>query len=420
MSAGVARAERARPAAVTRALAAVASFEAAFAAFVNAGYYKGAKSLAWVPVDLTALTFGLSIAAALWVVTTRGIRLPRAAIPVLGFGMAFVLFVMASLIWSPSDVYGVQKAFYVATLTSWALLGPALVIAAEPRRAARFVFFLFAFAVWLGIDATITAASSPGIPFVNVLGSNYLGVGRTLGIGSAIALTVALSQRVRPLWRFLAIAFFAVSLYLFLLVGGRGPLMATLVASLVPVVLGIGAAREGGLWLRRYLPWLLGIIVAIALGVTALATQPDPPATLRRLQVLTTSSMGGRSAATRAYWWKGAPALWAERPVAGHGVGSWPVLMSFADARAYPHDIFLEILVEEGAVGLLLFVGMLAAALAALRPWRTISADPWRLLLLMLFVNALVNAMVSGDLSDNRFLFAVAGFMAFGAAREAR
>lgn len=403
---------------LARALATLFSFEAVFAAFLNAGHYKAARSLAWVPVDLTALTFGLSILAAMWVVRGRGVRLPRAGVPILAFGAAYLLFVLTSLIWTPSSVYGPSKALFSATLTLWALVGPVLVISGDARRALRFALWLFVFALWLGVDAFVTSASNPQGNFVNVLGSNYLGVGRTIGIGSAIVLAIALAPRTKPLWRVLAASLFAVSLWLLLVVGGRGPLIAVGVASLVPLVLGVGAARGGGWVLRRYVPWLLAFVLLAAAGVAALAARPDPPPTLRRLEVLWNSSMGGTSAATRAYWWKQAPALWEQRPIAGHGVGSWPILMGFADRRSYPHDIFLETLVEEGALGLVLLLAMLAAALAALAPWRSIATDPWRLLLLMVLVNALVNAMVSGDVSDNRFLFAAAGFAAFGARRD--
>jgi hypothetical protein len=37
---------------------------------------------------------------------------------------------------------------------------------------------------------------------------------------------------------------------------------------------------------------------------------------------------------------------------------------------------------------------------------------------LMLFVNALINSMISGDLPDNRFLFAATGMLAFVGGRR--
>jgi hypothetical protein len=43
---------------------------------------------------------------------------------------------------------------------------------------------------------------------------------------------------------------------------------------------------------------------------------------------------------------------------------------------------------------------------------RNVFDETPRLIVFVLFVNTLFNAMVSGDLSDNRLLFATIGFMA--------
>ncbi len=403
------------PPVLIRGIAALFSFEAAFAAFMNAGHFKGSPEFAWVPVDLTALTFALSLLAAVGILAFRGLRVRRSALPILAFGAAFVLYVAASLLWSPSHVYGLQKAEFVGTLTLWALVGPAIVIAGEVRRMRRFLVFLLALALWIAIAAALRSAQAPGPTFLAVLGGSYLGVGRAIGIGAAIALTALLTRRLHPVVRIAAGALFGVSLYLLLLVGGRGPFLATLIASSLPLLLGIRVLVPGVVAVRRYLPWLLVIVIVAAVSITVLATSPNPPQTLRRLEYSTSATMGGSSVATRLSWYDASLRLWTERPVFGHGVGSWPILMGFADARAYPHDIVLEVLVEYGAVGLVLMIGMFGAALRNLAPWRTLRFDPWRMVLLMLFVNALVNALISGDLSDNRFLFTVAGMMAFGA-----
>jgi O-antigen ligase len=120
----------------------------------------------------------------------------------------------------------------------------------------------------------------------------------------------------------------------------------------------------------------------------------------------------GDSAAVRLDFYTAAVHLWATSPVFGHGIGSWPVLAGYGDQRAYPHNILLEIAVELGLVGLVLFVGLLAFALRALGPWHLVRQDPIRVLILMLFASMFINALVSGDLSYNRPLFAVLGLMA--------
>jgi len=114
----------------------------------------------------------------------------------------------------------------------------------------------------------------------------------------------------------------------------------------------------------------------------------------------------------RLDYYQSAISLWTKRPVFGHGIGAWPILVGLPDSQAYPHNIILEILVELGVFGLTLFTIVFLFALRQFGSLRTIRNDPWRLLILMLFFHAVVNAMVSGDISDNRLLYGILGLMA--------
>jgi O-antigen ligase len=69
-------------------------------------------------------------------------------------------------------------------------------------------------------------------------------------------------------------------------------------------------------------------------------------------------------------------------------------------------------MVELGLIGLIIFIMLLIIALKCFGPWKTVRDDPLKILIFVIFINALVNAMVSGDIPDNRFLFFVLGIMA--------
>src|ERR1035437_1758125 len=45
---------------------------------------------------------------------------------------------------------------------------------------------------------------------------------------------------------------------------------------------------------------------------------------------------------------------WLKRPLLGWGIGGWSMAYWHQDIREYPHNLFLEVLVEQGLVGLLL------------------------------------------------------------------
>ena len=135
------------------------------------------------------------------------------------------------------------------------------------------------------------------------------------------------------------------------------------------------------------------------------------PGGLTRLLHLPETILGRAIGDQRTVLMGKAISLWLQRPVLGHGCGSFPLLLGRADAKAHPQNILLEIMAELGLVGLSLFAALNFYAIRLLGPWRRLRSDPWRMLMLMLYVGALVNAMVSGDLHENRALFMALGLL---------
>ncbi|UHQ98899.1 hypothetical protein HYG81_24345 (plasmid) [Natrinema zhouii] len=94
-----------------------------------------------------------------------------------------------------------------------------------------------------------------------------------------------------------------------------------------------------------------------------------------------------------------------DAPIFGHGIGSFGVLYVGEDIRSYPHNIVLELGVEGGLVAVILF--------AAFSGWCLLCAvhnrhrDPHLIgVTVAVWVYLFANAMVTGDLSTNRMLFA--------------
>jgi O-antigen ligase len=134
---------------------------------------------------------------------------------------------------------------------------------------------------------------------------------------------------------------------------------------------------------------------------------------MERLDVLLTPTRGA-SAQVRIVSAEKSIQLWESRPAFGVGLGGFPVLAGLGDTRDYPHDLILELLAETGLVGLLLFGMVIATAIRNLGPLRALRRDPLRMALLALLVYSFTNALVSGDLVDNRSLLAFAGLCLVG------
>lgn len=111
---------------------------------------------------------------------------------------------------------------------------------------------------------------------------------------------------------------------------------------------------------------------------------------------------------TRFALYREALDLWAHSPIWGIGIGEFGIAVTGQDVQEYPHNIILELGVETGLIGVLVFVTMLIVAFA--RPVITLSAQRGLAktatrYLLVACCFALLNAMVSGDINDNRMLF---------------
>ncbi|MEE9208396.1 MAG: O-antigen ligase family protein, partial [Gemmatimonadota bacterium] len=367
--------------------------ELLFVLFLFAGRFKTDPRFDWIPVDATAALFVLSVLAGVVVLLRRG-RGPHLSGTLLAVvGLGFVAWATASYAWSVGGPYAEQKALYIATLTYWPLVAAALVFAPERRRVERLFLMILLFGLWLVVESAVAYLQAGGTGLLQVLGSNYLGVGRVLGPAFLIALTYRLLGNSTGLERRLLEASIVSTFAILLVLGGRGPLLATLVGALPLFFLSSRVSQSFQLKVRHYARSLSLVAVAAVAGVGWLLVSGRVTTTLLRLMVLFDPG-GGSSATQRVLRYQAAIPLWEQHPLVGQGIGSWPVLVRGVELRDYPHNILLEVLTETGIVGAVLFAVLVGAALALLGRVRDLRVDPLRMLVLMLFLNTGFNAML--------------------------
>jgi O-antigen ligase len=386
-----------------------ASIAFCYVAFVVSGAYKSAPALAWVPVDLTMILAGMTVALSAVLVATDRFRVTTPAIAISALFGLFAAYAVLSGLWSPSEEYFVSKSIRLIGITGLSLWVGALVIATSTRRLRDAAVATVGAALLTAFEMLYRYLQAGGgelTPF----GTNYLITGRVIGLGIVLVVGYLVLSRADKRLTAAALAATAVMSYALLVSGARGPMIAVVGAVGLLVLAGI---RLGTLPNGRTA--LAGYAGAAFVSLIALVTIAQQLRGVRRLLALADGP--GRSLGLRfGYWSDTFGALRPRTLLIGEGFGAWPVLITPGeDTQYYPHNIVLEVGFELGAVGLLLLGALLGYTLVNTAQGWIASGDPVHLVFGALFVYMLANVMVTGDLNENRYFFALVGTMAYAA-----
>ena len=189
----------------------------------------------------------------------------------------------------------------------------------------------------------------------NALSVNPNELGMTLALGLPMAWYLSLShphRRIARLWQlYLPLAITAI-----LLTASRGAFLTMLVA------LAIIPGTQG-----RLRPRTKAALCALAAGSLVLAATFVPEATLERLQT-TRADIESGYFGNRGFIWRAGLEVAREHPLLGVGAGAFgAAVVPSLNFEWSSHSVPLSILVEDGIVGLLIFVAMFGATITALR-----------------------------------------------------
>jgi O-antigen ligase len=103
----------------------------------------------------------------------------------------------------------------------------------------------------------------------------------------------------------------------------------------------------------------------------------------------------------------------SEAPIFGHGLGSLGDIVNYSEPGAYPHNMFLEIMIDTGLVGLMLFLGALLPMGWRVLTWAWRRDADWRAMFLAgLLMETLVRHQVSMSVTTAKVLFFTLGVIA--------
>jgi O-antigen ligase len=365
------------------------------ALFLTAGYFKADPRLAWLPIDLTLLAATITAGFVMWAFLKHRLRFPVSLLLLL---FLFALF-LPSVSWTEWHDYAVEKTMRFFTLTLLATVAPVFLIKSQ-EDLRRFFNALTVFGIIMAIDAFVSLLFEGGhFLRLTAFSSNTIALGRAVGLAlvwfSVLALEGCLNSPV-------ALVAIGSLEFISLSAGSRGPLIATAIGILLTFIL--------FQWRNIHQIARLVMIALITVLSVYINFQLVPETSLQRVKSFFEGDFGtSEQLRFQAYAlsWEAIQ----EHPC-GVGLGGFATAINlWSDAsRQYPHNIFLETFLEGGwFVGIYLIILLAFSFLKAYSLSQKHKEKPEFKGLFAILLFLLVNAAVSGDLNDNKNLFALMG-----------
>jgi O-antigen ligase len=201
--------------------------------------------------------------------------------------------------------------------------------------------------------------------------------------------------------------------YLLFLSGARGAIAGGAVAFMVVLTLLTAMAKSGRALRLTMVALLLLVITAVAGSVREVALSQE---IVQRYTVLEHPFQTEAAGADRLQYWRSAWETFEDHPVFGIGSGGWGMVWNKQDYRDFPHNIFLEILCEEGLIGGLLFslffFGTMRLVWKVMRhPMSTQRGKTLAIWAIGILTFAGLDAQLSGDIQTNDYLWIAAAII---------
>jgi len=356
------------------------------------GDAKGNPWFAWIPFDLTVatgcvvLTFGL-----LSLLITNG-KISKQVMWMIAF-----FFVMSfAAWWTQWTPYGLDKAERFFTLAFMAAVLPEMLFT-DLAAVKRFVACIIVFGTVISLGALFQLAGGSRLgERVTGFITMTISLGRFAGMALLGLYATMFRSGGKKLWLLL------LCLPLFLVVvasGARGPLI---------FLVGVIALLTARFSLSNRYSLVLALVLILATGLLlSRYAESLPQASINRIEGLLQRQYDD-SANERVTAGSAAAESIGRNPF-GLGFGGFGRAYSFGMGtdRSYPHNLVLEIAAENGWLAAALFVCI--AGFALLRSYRAAVLEPEFRPFLAIFVFLLANTLVSGDINDNRLVFALLG-----------
>lgn len=395
----------------------VVCYELLLSLFVYSGLYKGYPVLADLPVDLT-LALGVScVVSACLMLLLQRVRITRVQVVIAGVALLFFIWMASSSIWGTDSCVAMHKATVMLPTVMISFLGSVLVVSSSETRCRRLINCIVMLAIAQSVIVVIEYATQRPVSSLYVQSGDYLGSGQLIGIAWTAVYCRMVFEKQTPRRRAVGwggLLFLGAAM---MLLGGKQGILggiATMGLSLMASGSMTGDVRR----LRKAITAIILVVSAVAVGMRLTMDRGQTLPTAYRMMSMLASPGSSSSVESRVRLMRQAYEGWLSEPIVGQGLGSFGPNTGRGSARAYPHNIILEILYEGGIIGLVGATNLVVLSIRTFRRNRFAKVDGLGASVLLMFVFASITMMVSNTYADSRHFFMVLGLLPVRRERE--
>jgi len=314
----------------------------------------------------------------------------------------FIIFSVFSLLWTPAFNYGSYKLALFSLKFLMIFVNIPLIIK-ESRffivsNIAIFTTSIMLLLLIFGFNIfNITSFNRWDRFGGNDYQSNSINVGRYFGLASIFYYLIILYKNSTYL-KLASVFLIVISILLIVITGSKGPLISTL---LVMILITLPLIKKLGKAIIVFLVIFFGLWIGTSSFVMTTLSSND--FIFHRYIDFSGSSNSRYLAINKCL------DNYLESPlitkIFGEGIGATGYVLQSSDVPDYPHNIFVEILVEFGLVGLLSIIYLIVITLIFINKKNAILNKSDFLFYFGGLVFSLINSMFSGDYATNYYLF---------------